>query len=447
MFAFYLTFDITPNWDYNCAEENQTRQQSMQNDYYFQDGDWMPGAQAKNGWAVLAFLCLALVGCVTLAIAAPAGLGFVAGYSQLQTQNHENAIQHFERGLGYLAENYPELAYTEFEIAVRYDGAYEPARQKVQEMEATFSGGTTGTPEENRVAAVLYDEARGLVTNKQWDDAINRLEQLRALNVNFRPQEASDLLFQAYVAAGKDAITAGQIELARERFDSALTIRTGDAEVQRQRDLAELYLDGQQAVGYNWPVAIQKFSALYQADPNYDDVKRRLADAYTQYGDLAMKQNASCLAAKEYDAALAVSKDALVTDKRTQAMALCRQAIVATPTPSPIPGAESYAPKVSANTAKACNTGAGDVSGIVRDVNGQPLPNVMVGYYADGIPLTTKRTDGNGQYQFTWGADPGVLHIVILNADGKTPAGMSADVQYPGGKRAGCHIVVDWQKQ
>ena len=83
----------------------------------------------------------------------------------------------------------------------------------------------------------------------------------------------------------------------------------------------------------------------------------------------------------------------------------------------------------------------------MRDVNGQPLPNLPVGYYADGMPLTVKRTDANGQYQFTWGADAGVLHVVVLGADGKTPAGAPADVQYPGGNKIGCHVVVDWQKQ
>ena len=303
----------------------------MENDYdynYSFDREMMPARWTANRWTLILLFLVVLVGCVAMSVLAPAGLGFVAGYNELQAQNHENAIQHMQRGLGYLAENYPELAYTEFEIAARYDPAYEPARQKVTEMEATFSGTTSASLEENRVAAALFDEARGLITNKQWDDAINRLEQLHALNVNYRAAEASDLLFQAYVAAGKEAITAGQIELARERFDSALTIRSGDAEIKRQRDLAELYLDGQQAVGYNWPVAIQKFSALYQQDPNYDDIKRRLVDAYSQYGDVAMKQNASCLAVREYDGALAISKDAAVSEKRAQAMTLCRQAIV-----------------------------------------------------------------------------------------------------------------------
>ncbi len=419
----------------------------MQSDSYWQDQPAYASARPRRTrfWIVV-FLFLVLIACTSGLLLIPGGMGFFAGYEQLQAQNHESAIQHFQRGLGYLSENYPELAYTEFQISLRYDDSYEPAREKLIELQPSV--GTLGTPgpaEEDLVAAALFDEAQTLVTNKQWNAAINRLEQLRALKPTFRPIEATDLLYQAYVASGKEAVAATQIELARERFDAALALRSGDPEVQRQRDLAVLYLDGQQAVGYKWDVAVQKFAALYQQEPNYDDVKTRLVDAYNQYGDLAMKQSAWCLAAKEYDGALAIVKDPQIGDKRAQAMGLCRQAVVATPTPSPVPGADNYVAKISTSN-QACSNGAGDVTGIVRDINSQPLPNIMVAYYADCVNRVTTRTNANGQYQFTWGADPGVFHVIVLSADGKTAAGIPADVNYPGGNKTGCHIVVDWQK-
>jgi hypothetical protein len=97
-----------------------------------------------------------------------------------------------------------------------------------------------------------------LVAQKDWDGAITRLEQLRTLRANYRTAEVADLLYQAYVGGGKAAVSMGQIELARGRFEAALAIRN-DPEIVRQRDLAVLYLDGQQAVGYNWQTAIQKF--------------------------------------------------------------------------------------------------------------------------------------------------------------------------------------------
>lgn len=419
----------------------------MQNDYSWQDENWAPAPRPRGRMWIAIFLFLSLLGCASAAVLVPGGLGFLAGYNELQAKNHEDAIQHFQRGLGYLAENYPELAYTEFEIAVKYDPGYEPAQQKLREMQGTMpQAGTPGPQDDNRVAAALFDEANDLVGKKQWDDAINRLEQLRALNTGYRTQEMNDLLFQAYAASGKAAIAARQIELGRERFESALTIRSGDAEMVRQRDLAVLYLDGQQAVGYKWEVAISKFSDLYKQDPNYDDVKQRLVDAYAGYGDTAMKQNASCLAVREYDGALAIVKDAQITDKRAQAMAACRQAIVATPTtPAVGSGTESYVPKIQKDV-KACTTGTGDVSGYVRDALGQPLSGVVVAYYADGIERVAARTNATGQYQFIWGANPGLFHVVVLGSDGKTPASSVADVDYPGGSKSGCHIIVDWQR-
>jgi tetratricopeptide (TPR) repeat protein len=406
-----------------------------------------PPARPHGGIGIPLFLLVALVVCVASALLVPGGLGAYVGYQQLQEQNHEAAIQHFNRGLGYLAENYPELAYAEFEIALKYDGAYEPAQQKSRELQATVGGRGTPGPqkEEDRVAVALYDEARRLIAQKQWSDAILRLEQLRTLKADYRVPEVSAMLFQAYLEGGKEAVALGQIELARGRFESALVLRSSDAEAQRHRDLAVLYLDAQQTVGYNWQVAVQKFSTLYQKDPNYDDVKSHLFEAHVQYGDQAAKQNAWCLAAREYEGALALANDGQLAQKRAQAMSLCKQAIVATPTPTVAASAENYVFKISTASDKPC-TGAGDISGVVRDALNRPIPNAMIAYSADGISTVSMRTNTNGQYQFILGKDTGLFHVVVLSADGKTPATLAADVQYPGGNNAGCHIVIDWQK-
>jgi tetratricopeptide (TPR) repeat protein len=397
--------------------------------------------QANRFWVML-FLFLSLLACVLGALVIPVGLGMLAGYQDLQTQNHESAILHFNRGLGYLSENYPELARVEFEIALKYDNTFEPAKQKLAELMPRVSG-TPANPDE-QIAATLLDEARGLVAQKDWDGAITRLEQLRTLRANYRTAEVADLLYQAYVGGGKAAVSMGQIELARGRFEAALAIRN-DPEIVRQRDLAVLYLDGQQAVGYNWQTAIQKFSALYQQDPNYDDVKKRLFDAYVNYAELAAKQNSPCLAEREYNSALALMNDATVAQKRAQVVAQCRQAISSPPTPVSGANGENYTWKISTGDGAPC-TGIGDISGAVRDALGRLLTGVSVGYYADGIPLTTTKTNANGQYQFQLGKDAGIFHVVMLGGDGKTPANLAADVPYPGGANAGCHIVVDWQR-
>ncbi len=418
--------------------------------------------EARQRARITVFLFVMLLVCIVGAIVVPGGLGLIVGYQELQTQNHEAAITHFNRGLSYLAEKYPELARSEFEIALKYDPNFEPARQKLAELQQAPAETTaTGAAQQDRIASAMLDEARALIAQKEWSDAITRLEQLRTLNPNYQTQQVNDLLYQAYVNAGQAAVAAGQIEIARGRFESALAIRNDDPQVKRQRDLAVLYLEGQQAFGYNWQTAVAKFAALYQQDPNYSDVKQRLYQAHIEYGDKACKEGAWALAQREYDAALAMTYDAQLAQKRAQVQTLCKKPVTPTFTPTlPItgtvvlggtptvtasPSTESYTWLTSTARDKPC-TGTGSLSGTVRDALGRGIPNVAIGYYADLIPLTSIRTNASGQYQFTLGRDATVLHVVILGADGKTPVSLSADVHYPGGGVAGCHIVIEWQK-
>lgn len=401
------------------------------------------------------FLFIALAVCVVGAVVVPAFVGAVAGYQQLQIENHENAILHYQRGLGYLSESYPDLALAEFQISLRYDNSFDPARQKLDEMQAKVAAekqNAAGTPSSIGIAAKLLEEARGYIAQKQWNDAVNRLEQLKGLGPGFQPTSVNDLLFQAYVESGKQAIAKGQIEFARERFDAALGVRK-DGEVLRQRDMAVLYLDGQQAANTDLPTAIQKFSTLYLQDQNYNDVKKRLFDAYLQYGDRAAKENAWCLAAREYDHANTLTSDSQANQKYNQAITRCKQGALMTPTPTVAitPGAtpaaipDTYALVRNLATAQPC-TGNGDITGSVRDSLGNPMVGFYVAYEGENINRISTATDASGQFKLGLGRDAAALRVFVLAGDGKTPSGFIVNVQYPGGANPGCHIVVDWQK-
>jgi len=415
-------------------------------------------------------LAIALVMCVMGALIVPSALGYWVGQQELRERSHEAAIEHYNRGLGLLAENYPETALAEFEIALQYDAAFEPAQKKLAELKTKVgASGANPVRQENQIAATLFDEASKLIAQKEWSDAITRLEQLRTLNANYRPAEVKSLTYQAYVEGGKDAVKNGNIEIARERFESALALGNGDLEVTKQRDLAALYLEGKQAVGYNWQTAIQKFAAIYSREPNYHDTKRQLFDAYVQYGDIAARTS-PCLAAREYDGALALLSDATVLQKRTNSMNQCKQIITSPPTPTPLTPitstvtvtttvlptttvtntvtvpTESYAFKISTATDKSCTTGTGDITGVVRDLLGRPVANALVGYYGEGFGMTTARTNANGQYLFVLGKEPGALNVAVFAADGKTPIPLIALVSYPGGNAPGCHVLLDWQR-
>jgi type II secretory pathway pseudopilin PulG len=420
-----------------------------------------------RGW-ILLLLVSALVVCVLGSLLVPAGLGYIAGQRELQVQSHEAAIQHFNRGLSLLADNYPESAMAEFEIALKYDSGFEPAQQKLAGLQPKIVNGTPQSNAEDQVAMTLFTEARNFVLQREWSDAITRLEQLRTLKADYRASDVKSLLYQAYVEGGRDAVRAGQIELARERFDGALLVNTGDPEVTKQRDLAVLYLEGKQAMGFNWQTAIQKFTALDSREPNFYDAKKQLFEAHWQYADIALKQNSPCLAAREYDSALILQQDASVSQKRTQAMNLCKQAIISPPTATPvitgtvtittptilptstattpISGVENYAYKLTTATDKSCNNGAGDISGTIRDAQGKPMVNVLVGYYIEANALTIARSNVNGQYLFLLGKEPASINVAMMTADAKTTIPLVAFVSYPGASSSGCHLILDWQK-
>ncbi len=408
------------------------------------DLDYFEPRAADGRAGIVLILLGTLVMCAVGAVVAPAGLGAFVGYQDLLQQNQENANLHFQRGVGYLAENYPELAYSEFGIALKYDPTNEPARQKYDELSQSFGGkGTRGASESN-VAPALYEQAKNFVAKKQWSEAVLRLEQLRTLNKDYRAAEVNDLLYDAYVQAGKESVALAQIELARERFDAALAIKNGDPEIKRQRDLAKLYLEGQQYAGTNWQTAAQKFDALYAQEPNYADVKKRVAEAHSAYGDNAAKTNAWCLALREYDAAVAVSNDAALADKRRQAATNCKQLLTSPPTPTLAP-TDAYTWKILPPGTATC-AGAGDLSGAVRDAAGKGITGLTLAYTTDSGARTTTKTNGGGAYQFALGKDAGTLRVFVAAADGKTPASAIVDVNYPGGSNANCHLILDWQK-
>ncbi|MBI5301651.1 MAG: hypothetical protein HY868_05910 [Chloroflexi bacterium] len=429
----------------------------------WQDDAAIAATSSLRQW-INVLLVIALVVCIVSALIVPTALGYIVGHQELRDKSHEAAIEHFNRGLGLLAENYPETAYAEFEIALKYDETFEPARQKLRELQAQSGGpSASSTKQENQIAATLFDEATKLIAQKNWSDAITRLEQLRTLKTDYRAAEVKTLTYHAYVEGGKDAVKYGNIEIARERFESALALGNGDPEVVKQRDLAALYLEGKQAVGYNWQTAIQKFAAIYSRDPNYHDTKKQLFDAYVQYGDIAARTS-PCLAAREYDSALVLTQDAQVAQKRMNSMNQCKQIIASPPTPTAttlvtgtvttttsvtatlIVPTENFAFKLSIATDKPCTTGAGDIAGVVRDLQGRPLANTLIGYYGEGFAVTTTRTNGNGQYQFVLGKDAGMLNVAVFATDGKTPIALVALVSYPGGNAPGCHVLLDWQR-
>jgi tetratricopeptide (TPR) repeat protein len=392
-------------------------------------------------WLLLVILVSLAIGLLT-----PTLLGIYLGGQQRADYLHGRAVEHYRQALAYEAEDYSELAIAELQIALKFDPTYTEASDKLRALQA--GPGASGTPVPNSVSVAdqLFNGAQAAIAKQQWSDAIDYLEEIRRANPDYQATEINALLIQAYMNSGNQAVTAGQIEQAQARFDAVLALAPANAEAKSLRDRAQLYLSGTRAMDSNWHSAALDLNQLYQLDPNFYDVKQQLMNALVGYGDLASRQGASCIAAREYDQAVILGAGSAAATKLDEASASCKQAVLApTPTATPPGAIGRFVAAGHVDTAATCQ-GAGGVTGTVRDAQGNALAGIMIRIYNDvDYNPPPVISDSDGRYQIALGKDAGLFHLVVVAPDG-TPASEVLDLKYPGGAASGCHGIVDWTR-
>lgn len=419
-----------------------------------------------TAWLIM----MGIVG-IALAFTIPFTLGVYLGNQDRQQFVDRQAQEHFQRALAYESETYTQLAIAELELALQYKPDYEPARQKLAQLKTTHTAIIDQEPQDVAIAKQLYASAEQALTEQDWSNAIDLFEELRRVKSDYQVSQVTASLVRAYLAAGKQALLTNEVDLARRRFEAALTLDPANAEAHTQRERALLYFNGISLMGTNWGSAVATFQELYALDPNFGDVKQKLHDAHLGYGEFASEQGAFCIAAREYDAAVIYGGDATTSSKASAANEACKIAILhptATPTPtleggilSPqrfqtpnpfgtrvpgtSPGGVLYAPGMRVRQFAQCN-GAGDIRGSVQDAGDNPIPNVGIKIYNDyGYLPPYARTDNAGEYEIALGTDDGVFHLVVVDDFGSNASAV-LDVEYPGGNVQGCHIVVNWTR-
>lgn len=419
-----------------------------------------------TGWLIM----LGIVG-IALAFTIPFTLGVYLGNQDRQQFLDRQAQEHFQRALAYESETYTQLAIAELELALQYKPDYEPARVKLEQLKTTHTAIIDQEPQDVAIAKQLYASAEQALTEQDWGNAIDLFEELRRVKSDYQVSQVTASLVRAYLAAGKQALLTNDIDLARRRFEAALTLDPSNTEARTQRERALIYFSGVSLMGNNWGSAVAAFQQLYALDPNFGDVKRKLHDAHLGYGEFASEQGAFCIAAREYDAAVIYGGDVETQGKASTANEACKIAILhptATSTPTPeggvlspdgfqtpnpfgtrVPGASPggvlYAPGVRVRQFAQCN-GAGDIRGSVQDAANNPIPNVGIKIFNDfGYLPPYARTDNAGEYQIGLGTEDGVFHLVVVDDFGSNASAV-LDVDYPGGNVQGCHIVVNWTR-
>ncbi|MHC4717585.1 MAG: zinc ribbon domain-containing protein, partial [Planctomycetota bacterium] len=165
---------------------------------------------------VLPFLILLVV--IAFGVLAMALMGFRDGSQQRDLASRHQAEIHYNRGLIYLEWGQYELAEAEFEEAVRLVPGYTEAddRRRLAQVKQTVTPSPTPSPSATPTATpptpptatppivvvpitqALFEESQAHYEHGEWEQAISKLEQLRAQDITYRAQETVDMLVQSH---------------------------------------------------------------------------------------------------------------------------------------------------------------------------------------------------------------------------------------------------------
>jgi len=380
-----------------------------------------PGPRTRGcGWAMAAGM---LAGFAILVVVALALLGIYQGVQERTRLNRAAATEHYHKGLEQLAaENY-ELARAEFELAVQLDPKNRDAATKLLEVNALLSSQATPTsPMHQQTAMLLYNEARQLYNQGDWEGVIVKLEQVQALVPEYEREQVTALLVEAYHKAGLRLVDENRMEEAIRYFDRALELHPAEGEIREQKRLASLYLAGLGYWGANWQGAIDSFSVLYQLEPDYKDTRQRLYDAYVAYADVLYDDGDWCAARDWYDSALAMTFSEPLKAKREDAAQYCVVASLPTGTPPPsgtFVGRLVRVEDVGLETAMM-------IRGHILDEEGEPIVGVRVGLSAWDWSAPPALTNAEGSFAFDGLGNP-VTYTVTLVDLPSVPLPVKAD--------------------
>jgi len=183
----------------------------------------------------------------------------------------------------------------------------------------------------------LLVEARTAISEQRYTDAIDTLDAIIAIDIDFQKGTVDNLLFTALTSEARFLyITGGNLAQANLLVTRAEEF--GDVgDLSYERFIAQLYLEAQGYRNINYPLAIQSLNQIVitQGLTNYRDASTQLVDQYVKYGDSLVEGFDFCLAETQFNAALQLTTDVEITTKRNNASEECRtQNLFGTATPS-----------------------------------------------------------------------------------------------------------------
>jgi tetratricopeptide (TPR) repeat protein len=355
----------------------------------------------RNSPGLLWYVALALLASALVSATVILGLmGADRGLDIRRQRGRELSQEYYVRGMAHLEESNYLLALAEFEEAVRLAPDNSEALEQLALLqaflgeEAVTAGGVSSEALLN-----LYGEARTLYSQGEWAEAIVRLEQLRRVDPEYRAQEVEPMLFDAYRRQSTIMLEAGEFEDAESLLERALEVNPNDPDTAELHQWISLYMDGLTHWGVDWERVVRTLRELYELNPDFLDVERRLHDALLNLGEVYYGQGAWCMAETQYGEAMRVIPSEAASGAHAEALDLCVQAI-AEATPS-----------------------------LVASV----VPTAAIAATATAVSLSDVGTFV-GQFLGWTEADPTAMRIgvCVVNADGEAVFGTGVEVSAEG---------------
>lgn len=305
---------------------------------------------------------LILLGVVFVLVAGALGsyLGYQDGLTSRRNQQAGNIAQEaalqFQLGLDDIAQGRLDLAKTRLEYIIAIDPTFPGAQAKLVEvlfaleMQANPTPTLVPTPtleptpdtsnEDTQWEFVLKQMA-----GKNWDAAIQAMDNLRKINLQYKPVDVDGLYFIALRYRGIDKmlkysdLEGGIYDLSQaEKFSSL------DRDADSWRAFARLYITGAAYWEVNWEKAMEIFAQVAPFLPNLHDgsgitAVERYRIAATNFADVYIKDGAYCKASRVYQAMLLIVNNAGIEPTATWLANRCepptKTPAPKTPTPSP----------------------------------------------------------------------------------------------------------------
>lgn len=261
--------------------------------------------------------------------------GFQNGQRQSEAQRRQQIGIHLQSAKDYLADGKRREALAEYQKVLVLDAENQAAIDGIGSLldDPNPAGqtpapvavpiGPTATPTSLNPLEAIWADAQALYQAGRWDEAIDRLLQVKATNPDFHADEVEEMLYTAYVSLGTEKSNAGSLEEAVNLFDKALALRPDAVEIRTVRDVTAQYVDALTYWYADWPRVIELLDQLYRRNPGYRDVQQRLQKAHLEYADSLARQGEWCTAAAQYQEARAVQEGPGLAEKQTEFQTLC----------------------------------------------------------------------------------------------------------------------------